>query len=95
MSKGAILTKKNADFLQKKADIRKIERALLVKGIFSKTKYVRVSLCAKFQVSSIALTSFRQGGIPLQPQNVPLKSPPRLEPGGNTLFLHIGITSQQ
>ena len=47
---------------------------------------VCVYLCAKFQVSSLILTSFRlQGGgrgvnlaLPL-PQNGPLKSPPGLE----------------
>ena len=41
-----------------------------------------VYLRAIFQVSSIILTCFRQGGegnfIPTQPQNEPLKSPPRL-----------------
>ena len=37
-------------------------------------------LLTKFQVSSIILTSFRQGVIltPLPLQNEPLKSPPRL-----------------
>ena len=37
-------------------------------------------LRAKFQVSSITLTSFRQGVIlpPPPPQNEPLKSPPSL-----------------
>ena len=39
-----------------------------------------VYLCAKFEVSSIILTGFRQGLIPLPPppQNEPLKSPLRL-----------------
>ena len=40
-----------------------------------------VYLCVIFQVSSIILTCFRQGGgnlTPTQPQNEPLKSPPRL-----------------
>ena len=40
-----------------------------------------VYLRAKFEVSSIILTSFRQGGVilpPTPPQNEPLKSPPRL-----------------
>ena len=55
---------------------------------------MRVFLRANFQAFSIALTSFRQGGIFLSPQNVPLKSPPRLELGGNTLFLHIGVMPQ-
>ena len=64
----------------KNADISKIKRALVLKGMFSETIYVCVYLCAKFEVSSIILTSFRQGGnfTPLPPQNEPLKSPPRL-----------------
>ena len=33
---------KNADFLQKNADISKIRTALVLKGIFSKTEYVCV-----------------------------------------------------
>ena len=41
-----------------------------------------VYLRATFEVSSIILTSFRQGGggviLPPPPQNEPLKSPPRL-----------------
>ena len=39
-----------------------------------------VYLRAKFEVSSIILTSFRQGEVlpPSQPQNKPPKSPPRL-----------------
>ena len=39
-----------------------------------------VYLRTKFQVSSIILTSFRQGGVilPPQPQNEPLKGPPTL-----------------
>ena len=42
-----------------------------------------VYLCTKFKVSSVILTSFRQGIILspalLPPQNEPLKIPPRLE----------------
>ena len=52
---------KNADFLQKNADISKIKTALVLKGIFSKIKYVCL-LTYQFQVSSIILTSFRQCG---------------------------------
>ena len=40
-----------------------------------------VYIRAKFEVSSIILTSFRQGGgnfTPPPPQNEPLKGPPRL-----------------
>ena len=45
LSKGTILTKKNTDFLQKNADISKIKRALVLKGIFSETKYECVLTC--------------------------------------------------
>ena len=51
---------KNADFLQKDADISKIKRALVRKGKFSETTYECV-LSAKFQVSTVTLTSFRRG----------------------------------
>ena len=65
----------NADFLQKIADIIKMKRALVLKGIFSETAYVCV---LAHQISSVIsgliLTSFRHG----PPQNGPLKSPPRL-----------------
>ena len=41
-----------------------------------------VYLRAKFEISSVIVTSFRQGGNftppPTLPQNEPLKSPPRL-----------------
>ena len=42
--------------------------------------HIDVYLRAKFEVSSIILTSFRQGGnfTPPPPQNESLKSPPRL-----------------
>ena len=36
-------------------------------------------LCAKFEVSSVILTSFRQWAYSPPPQNEPLKSPPKLE----------------
>ena len=36
------ILQKNADFLQKNANIRKIKRDLILKGIFSKTKHVCV-----------------------------------------------------
>ena len=49
LSKGTAFAK-NTDFLQEGADIRKIKRALVLKGLFSETAYV----CTyKFQVSSI------------------------------------------
>ena len=54
--------KKNADFLQKDADISKTKRVLVLKVIFSETIYVCVNLRTKFQVSTIIITSFRQGG---------------------------------
>ena len=44
----------------KNADISKIKKTLVLKGIFSETTYVCVR--TKFQVSSVILTSFRQGG---------------------------------
>ena len=56
------LQKKNADFLQKDADISKTKRVLVLKVIFSETIYVCVNLRTKFQVSTIIITSFRQGG---------------------------------
>ena len=40
---------KNADFLQKNADISKIKRVLVLKGIFSETKFVCV---LTYQISS-------------------------------------------
>ena len=74
---------KYADFLKKNAEISKIKRALVPKGMFSKTKYVFV-LMYQIQVSSITPTSFRQEEVDnftptlLPPQNEPLKNPPRL-----------------
>ena len=62
-------------FCKKNADISKIKRTLVLKGIFSETIYVCVHLCAEFQVSTLILTS---NFTPQQPQNGPLKSPPRL-----------------
>ena len=46
-------------FSKKNADISKIKRALVLKGM---KLHMCVYLRAKFQVSSIILTSFRQGG---------------------------------
>ena len=71
---------RNTDFLQTNADISKIKKVLVPKGIFSETTCVYVR--PKFQVFRINLTSFRQGSnftpsAPLPP-NEPLKSPPRL-----------------
>ena len=67
--------------MQKNADISKIKGVQAIKGIFSETKK-GVYLRAKFEISSIILTSFRQGVIlpppPPLPQNEPLKKPPRL-----------------
>ena len=62
LSKGAIFVK-NAEFLQKNADISNIKVVLVLKGMFYKFAYRHT--CAhvrfKFQVSSIIHTSFRQG----------------------------------
>ena len=69
---------KNADFLLKNADISKIKKVLVLKGIFSQT-IICMYLRTMVQVSSIILTSFRQWVIllPLPLQNKPLKSPPK------------------
>ena len=61
-------------FCKKNADISKINRALVLKAIFSETAYVRV-LRTKFQISSIILTSFRQGVV-LHPLPLHLKTDP-------------------
>ena len=51
-------------FAKKNADISKLKRVLVLKGVFSETAYlcllIRVYLYTKFQVSSIILMSFRQ-----------------------------------
>ena len=58
--KGTILAKDTV-FLEN-ADISKIKRTLALKSVFSKTTDVCVCVFrAKFEVSSIILTSFRQG----------------------------------
>ena len=49
---------KNADFLQKYADISKSKRVLLLKGIFFEATYVFV---LKYQIWRVILKSFRQG----------------------------------
>ena len=59
LSKGTILTIKRW-FFAKNADISKIKRALVLNGIFSETTYL-FTYVPKFKVSSIILTSFRQG----------------------------------
>ena len=70
--------------LQKNADISKLKGALILKVYFLKLLKLHMSmyLCAKLQVSSITLTSFRQGwGVilpppPPLPQKEPLKAHP-------------------
>ena len=60
---------KNTDTLHtKNADVNKIKRALVLKGLFFETTYVY--LRTKFQVSSVILTSFR---ILSPPQSPPKK----------------------
>ena len=53
-------------FRKKNAYISKINKVLVLKGIFSETIYMCVCVClylsAKFQVSSIIITSFRLAG---------------------------------
>ena len=79
LSKGTIFANKFW-LMGKNADISKNKRVLILKSIFSENIYV-VYLSIKFQISSITLTSFRQGVIlpPTPLQNKPLKSPPGLE----------------
>ena len=43
-----LFSQENADFLQKNADISKINRALVLKGIFSETTYVGVVQISSF-----------------------------------------------
>ena len=51
ISKGTIFAKKTITFCQKSADISKVKRALVLKGIFSKLN-MNVYLRTEFQVSS-------------------------------------------
>ena len=53
---------KTADFLPKNADISKIKETLVLK-VYSLELHMCVYLRVKFKVSSIILTSFRQGLI--------------------------------
>ena len=76
---------------KKSADISKIRRVLVLKSIFSKTRYrcILTYLRTKFQVFSIIPTSFRQDKryfTLAPPQNKPLKRPPRLG------LIHFGFT---
>ena len=61
----------NSNLLSKKknADISKIKRVLVLKGIFSETAYVCV---LTYQISKTSKNTST-------PQNAPLKSPPRLK----------------
>ena len=71
---------KNAIFLRKKMLASAKLREPRYKKLYFLKLHIDVYLPAKFEVSSIILTSFRQGGgnSPHTPQNKPLKSPPRL-----------------
>ena len=68
-----------ADFLQKNAASPKWRGVLVLRGIYSGTKYVCINLSFKIQVSSMIITRFRQGNgvilLPLlpQPQSEPRK----------------------
>ena len=80
LSKGYIFVKK-CWFFAKIADISKLKRALYWKVCFRKL-HMCVYVRTKFQVSSIILTSFREGEFyhpppphPPPPQNGPLRSP--------------------
>ena len=70
---------KNTDFLQKMLTSARLRGPWYKKVYFLKLHMIAY-LRAKFQVSSIILTSFRQGVIPPtpSPQNEHLKSPPKL-----------------
>ena len=79
LSKGTIFTKK-CWYFAKNADISKIKRALVLKGIFLKL-HMSVYLRTNFQTSSIILTSFIQGGGGggnFIPNKRTPKNPPRL-----------------
>ena len=67
LNKATIIAKKIIIFCKKNADICKIKRILVLKGIFSEIMYVCVYLRIKFQVSGIILTSFRQKYPPPPP----------------------------
>ena len=58
-------------FCKKNADISKIEKVVVLKSIFSETKYVCV-LTYQFQVSSLVLTGFRRV-LPPTPKGTPKK----------------------
>ena len=62
--------------MQKNADISKIKGVQAIKGIFSETKK-GVYLRAKFEISSIILTSFRQGVILPPPPSPTSKRTPK------------------
>ena len=64
---------KTADFLPKNADISKIKETLVLK-VYSLELHMCVYLRVKFKVSSIILTSFRQGLI-LSPPPPPTHTP--------------------
>ena len=55
--------------MSKNADISNIKGVLVLKGIISKTTYVRVYVSTKFQVSSIILTSVIKGRRNFIPKN--------------------------
>ena len=61
-----VFSPKNTDILHtKNADINKIKRALVLKGLLFETIYVY--LRTKFQVSGVILTSFRILSLPQSP----------------------------
>ena len=71
-----IFVKKGWNFT-KKCCIPKMKGVLVLRGIYSGTKYVCINLSFKTQVSSMIITRFRQGNgvilLPLLPQ-------PQIEP---------------
>ena len=71
---------KNAEFLQKHAEICKIKEVLVLKGIFSKTAYVCVLAYQISSLISIIVTSFKQGVIlpPTHTSKRTLKKPTQI-----------------
>ena len=76
-SKGTFSDKKCYFFCKKMLTLAKLRRPRHWKVYFLKL-HIGVYLCAKLEVSSIILTSFRRGVILPPPKTNHLKSPPRL-----------------
>ena len=75
LSHYCIILAKKRYFLHKSANISKVKRALVLKGIFLMKIHMSVYLRAKFEVSSITLMSFRLGRIILPPPPTSNRTP--------------------